>query len=305
LGKLFSVVIAAYNRENYLRRTIDSVLNQDFKDYEFIVVDDGSTDQTWDIIQSYGKQINSFRQTNQGSEAAFRKGASLATGKYIAFLDSDDLFLPNTLSVYRRFIIEPDPPALILGSMRRFTDENDSALATPESGRIEFFAFRDYLSKRISMGMAQSIIVIKRAVFEEIDKAFKRQSAFLFNYDYNLMLQAGTHGPCIILRRPVTVAYRQHADQNSRRVEKMAEGVLSLITMVRTGHCYGGRNRIFDKYAYLGGPIIEWVNKSIEAKKMKLAVSLLINGWPMIAAAIAKKTFFRFGRTAPRLLSKE
>ena len=69
MEKLFSVVIASYNREKYIRQTIDSVLSQTFKDYEIIVVDDGSTDRTKNILQSYGTRIKIIYQVNQGSRS--------------------------------------------------------------------------------------------------------------------------------------------------------------------------------------------------------------------------------------------
>ncbi len=110
MQRRFSVVIAAYNRENYIRQTIDSVLSQTFIDYEIIVVDDGSTDRTGEVLQTYGDRIKYVRQTNQGSEATFRKGASLATGEYLAFLDSDDLFMPCALATYDAIIRDLDSP---------------------------------------------------------------------------------------------------------------------------------------------------------------------------------------------------
>lgn len=294
--KLFSVIIAAYNREKYIRETIDSVLNQSFTNYELIIVDDGSTDKTWEIIQSYGNKIISLCQSNQGSEATFRKGASLASGEYLAFLDSDDLFLPRALSVYNKIIRTFNSPPIIMGALKRFMDGEDVQM--DEGDKIEVFKYRDYLSKEIPMGLAQSIIVMRRTVFEEVNNSINSLGEYLFNYDYNLMLQTGTHGPCIIVKSPITVAYRQHKKQNSLNVNKMSQGVLSLIKMVRQRRCFGGRKRTFDKYAYLGGPIAEWTRKSVQTQKPILAYTLLINGWPMLVAAAVRKLLIRFNRSA-------
>jgi glycosyltransferase involved in cell wall biosynthesis len=92
-----SVVIPAYNAGKTLRRTIDSVVHQTHPAHEIIVVDDGSTDDTADIIHSYRDRIVPIRQENEGVSAARNKGISRATGEWIAFLDADDEWLPDKL----------------------------------------------------------------------------------------------------------------------------------------------------------------------------------------------------------------
>jgi glycosyltransferase involved in cell wall biosynthesis len=307
MNKRFSVVIAAYNREKYIRQTLDSVLAQAFSNYEIIVVDDGSTDRTWELLQSYGDQIRSFRQLNQGAEATFRKGGSLAKGEYLAFLDSDDLFMPCALATYDTIIRSLDSPPLIMGSMIRFHDGQAVETCEKHTAFIEVLKYRDYFSKEFGMGIAQSIIVMKRTIFEEINVAMDRSAnPYLFNYDYNLILQAGTHGPCIIVRKPVTVAYRQHANQNSLNVIKMSEGVLSLIRMVRSGKSFGGWSRLPAKCAYLGGPVLEWCRKALKNNRPELAFKLLVNGWPMLLIAALRKTWLKFSRaTAPLTIKNE
>ena len=304
MGRRFSVVIAAYNRENYIRLTIDSVLSQTFHDYEIIVVDDGSTDRTLEVLQSYGDQIKYVRQVNQGSEVTFRKGASLAKGEYLAFLDSDDLFMPCALAIYDTIIRSLDSPPLIMGSMIRFHDGQDIENCKKHASFIEVLKYRDYLSKEIGMGIAQSTIVMKRTVFEEVSAEMDRSAnPNLFNYDYNLILQAGTHGPCVIVKEPVTVGYRQHANQNSLNVIKMGEGVLSLIRMVRSGQSFGGWSRLLAKCAFLGGPVYEWSRKAFNGKQSQLAFRLLLNGWPMILFAALRKFLLFFRRpTAPLVI---
>ncbi len=305
MQKRFSVVIAAYNRENYIRQTIDSVLSQTFADYEIIVVDDGSTDRTQDVLQSYGDRIRSIRQVNQGSEATFRKGASLATGEYLAFLDSDDLFMPYALSTYDTIIRELDSPPLIIGSMIRFTDDQPVQTEAADAKTIEVLKYRDYLSKEIGMGMTQSIIVMNRMTFEEILEANKSESSHRLN-DYRLILQAGTHCPCVIVKKPVTVAYRQHAGQNSLNVEKMALGVLALIHMVRRGQSFGGRSRFLAKCAYLGGPVYEWTRKALNRRRLGLAFMLFVNGWPMVMVAALRKISLYFRRpTSPMIIKNK
>ena len=93
-----SVVIPAFNRAQNLQRAIDSVLIQHFKDFELIVVDDGSTDNTNEVVQSFGSRVRYLFQKNQGPGAARNTGVEHASGKWIAFLDSDDVWQPNKLA---------------------------------------------------------------------------------------------------------------------------------------------------------------------------------------------------------------
>ena len=95
---LVSVIIPTFNRGWILKEAIDSVLDQEFDDYELIIVDDGSADDTQEILDSYGEDIIVLRQSNKGVSAARNRGITEATGQLIAFLDSDDLWLPEKLS---------------------------------------------------------------------------------------------------------------------------------------------------------------------------------------------------------------
>jgi glycosyltransferase involved in cell wall biosynthesis len=93
-----SVVIATFNRAEYLPATIDSVLDQSFKDFELIVVDDGSTDDTRSVLERYGSRLKYLYQPNGGASAARNQGVRHAKAAWIAFQDSDDLSLPNHLA---------------------------------------------------------------------------------------------------------------------------------------------------------------------------------------------------------------
>lgn len=93
-----SVIIPTYNRAPFVTEAIDSVLAQTFRDYELIVVDDGSTDNTKDVLLPYGERIRYIYQPNSGVGAARNAGIRCAVGEWLAFLDSDDLWLPEYLS---------------------------------------------------------------------------------------------------------------------------------------------------------------------------------------------------------------
>jgi glycosyltransferase involved in cell wall biosynthesis len=98
---LVSVIVPAYNSEKYIRETLDSVCNQLFKDFEVIIVDDGSTDNQRDIILSFCNADPRFRYLfleNQGVSSARNTGYNHSSGSYVAFLDADDVWLPDNLS---------------------------------------------------------------------------------------------------------------------------------------------------------------------------------------------------------------
>lgn len=103
---LISVIIAAYNCDKYINQCIDSLLNQSFKNFEIIVVDDGSTDRTYSILNEYktkNKNLYIYRQKNKYAGVARNNGLSRAKGEYVLFLDADDFFEPNMLMLaYQR-----------------------------------------------------------------------------------------------------------------------------------------------------------------------------------------------------------
>lgn len=103
----FSIIIPAFNSENTIKRALCSVQNQSFGDFEVLIIDDGSTDNTAKICKDftgYDKRFKYHFQTNKGVSAARNYGISIATGEFLLFLDSDDAYLPNYLSVLNEVI---------------------------------------------------------------------------------------------------------------------------------------------------------------------------------------------------------
>lgn len=105
----FSVILTTFNRDNLLRRAIDSLLKQTEKDWEAIVVDDGSQDETFvhclEICKKY-PQFSYVYRSNKGTPHARQTGIAIAKGKYITFLDSDDEYKPEHLQLRKRILIE-------------------------------------------------------------------------------------------------------------------------------------------------------------------------------------------------------
>ncbi|MGL5832280.1 MAG: glycosyltransferase family 2 protein [Waterburya sp.] len=118
-----SVVIPAYNGDRYLGAAIDSVLGQTYQDYEIIVVDDGSTDNTAQVVKQYGKTVRYLSQTNQGVAASRNLGLAAAMGDYIAFLDQDDLFLPHKLSSQVALLDRDDQLGMVNSGWQIYREE--------------------------------------------------------------------------------------------------------------------------------------------------------------------------------------
>src|SRR5262245_55484926 len=122
---LFSVVIPTYNRAPLLASTLESVWRQRFRDFEVIVVDDGSSDGTQACLQDLDKKVRYLRQTNRGPGAARNIGIRQARGDYIGLLDSDDLWLPWSLDVFAHAIREHQRPHIVGGKVVEFTEETE------------------------------------------------------------------------------------------------------------------------------------------------------------------------------------
>src|SRR4051794_17858818 len=116
----FSVVIATYNRADLVGSAIRSVFAQTFQDFHIVVVDDGSADGTstvvQDFVQRYPGRIEQVRQETQGVGVARNTGVARARGKYVAFLDSDDLWYPWTLETIAATLARHAEPAILIGT---------------------------------------------------------------------------------------------------------------------------------------------------------------------------------------------
>ncbi len=125
---LISVIIPVFNGQNTIKKTIESVLNQTWKDYELIIINDGSTDSTEEIISSISdSRIKVFNYPNAGPAVTRNRGIAIASGKYISFIDADDLWTPDKLEKQLQKL-EENPQAKIAYSWTDYIDEFDNFL---------------------------------------------------------------------------------------------------------------------------------------------------------------------------------
>lgn len=131
MPKRFSIIMLVYNtKEEYLRYAIESVLNQSFTDYEFIIIDDGSNDATKAILDDYKDRSIIKRQENIGMPGSRIEGLKLATGEYVIFVDSDDYINPDTLKIYDEIIAKYQVD-VVLHDFVKFTGSIDNIIANP------------------------------------------------------------------------------------------------------------------------------------------------------------------------------
>src|SRR5713226_4429936 len=124
-----TVVIPVYNGANSIARAIASVIAQDFSDFEIVVVDDGSTDATLEVIRPFARQIRLLEQGNAGPAVARNTGIAAARGEYIAFLDADDAWMPAKLGLLVA-VLRRDPSAVLAFSDVVPIDPDDRQVAS-------------------------------------------------------------------------------------------------------------------------------------------------------------------------------
>jgi glycosyltransferase involved in cell wall biosynthesis len=243
---LFSVVIPTYNRANLLLRAIASVRRQQFTDYEIIVVDDGSQDATRECLQNLRPQIRYLCQGNRGPGAARNAGIREARGDYVAFLDSDDLWFPWTLSVFARAIREHGQPTILGGRWVEFADESE--LVTVCSEQYGVLAFPDYLaSSRHAFSVGSGTCVLRRQELAQSNFLEDR----LNSEDHDLILQMGTRPGFVQIMSPVTLAWRRHPASQTHNLEGAVSGGLRLVERERLGAYPGGVERSLERHRIL------------------------------------------------------
>lgn len=205
-----TVLMPVYNGEKYLREALESVLGQTFRDYEFLIVNDGSTDRSVDIITSYrDPRIRlEHNQVNSGLVFSLNKGLALATGEYIARMDCDDISLPMRLGRQVAFL-DAHPEIGGCGTwFRKFGALNTVVRwrEAPERVRCGFI-FGSMLS--------HPTVMFRRALFEKHDLRYSPE--YVHAEDYELWVRALHHMNLANLGE-VLLLYRVHSQQVTERL---------------------------------------------------------------------------------------
>ena len=222
----FSVIIPTYNRYEQTIQAVESVLYQNFKDYEIILIDDGSTDATPELEGRYRGRIRYVRQDNRGVSAARNHGIEISRSPFCAFIDSDDRWRQEKLKEHYHYI-QAHPEVTIHQSeetwMRRGRRVNPGLKHLKQEGRI-------YLQSLKLCLISPSSVVINRELFERYGCFDEMLPAC---EDYDLWLRITLNEWVGLIRQELNIRYGGHADQLSARYWGMDRfRIYSLIKMI-------------------------------------------------------------------------
>jgi glycosyltransferase involved in cell wall biosynthesis len=218
---LISVIIPTYNRANSICKTVESVLAQTYSPVEVIVVNDGSTDDTKSRLESYGENIRVVNQQNGGPSAARHAGAQVSRGEFLAFIDSDDIWLPEFLERCTSALHKAGSgtPCCVTnavlqrtsGKHKRNTSFDSSTLYSRHSEGLWWNATEVLVSRFVQTSQTS---LIRRTAY---DKAGGFDPSLRYNEDLDLALRLSLLGPWAFIAEPLVI-WRQSEDSISLAV---------------------------------------------------------------------------------------
>lgn len=229
---LVSVVIPTFNGGRLLLQTLQTVFAQTFRDYEIVIVDDGSTDDTLDLLAPLANRLRIFSQPNAGIGAARNRGIDLSCGKYVAMLDHDDLWIPGKLAAQVEFM-QRNSGCAACGVLFASTSAPERPLFDPQAIVDEAGIVRKPLT-RLASGM--NFLTTSALMFDRCRAARARYATKPGAIeDVPFHLQLLSCGPFGIASRQILALHRTHAGSFSRRASYYDTGQRLLRTMHRRG----------------------------------------------------------------------
>lgn len=235
----FSIIVPVFNRQDFLRGTLDAIVAAAPPDTQIIAVDDGSTDDSVRILESYGPGIEILRQHRRGPGAARNRGLDEVTGDYIAFMDSDDLFFPWAFTLYRSLIERYDRPSLLIAAAVHFCAESELRGVREQPATVQHYP--DYLAAASTPMWHGTSVVVART--ECVLRAGGFAEAHVNAEDSDFLLRMGTAPGFVRIMAPATVAYRTHAASATADTPRSMRGILHMAAGERNGRYPGGRER--------------------------------------------------------------
>ena len=229
-----SVIIPTFNRGWILKEAVDSVLSQHCTDFELIVVDDGSTDNTLALLQTYKGSLNVLRQENRGVSAARNLGIENSCGQYIAFLDSDDLWLPEKLSFQLEFFVL-HREALICQTEEMWIRNGVRVNPGKKHKKISGHIFEQSLALCL---VSPSAVMMDRRLFEETGMFDENLPAC---EDYDLWLRTTLKYPVFLLDKPLVIKRGGHADQLSKAPGLDKYRIASILKLLQSNRLSNSR----------------------------------------------------------------
>lgn len=220
---LVSVVIPCYNHGKYLAQAIESVLKQSYQSYEIIVVDDGSTDNSKKVAQSY-PAVRYLYQQNQGPSMARNTGIDKSIGRFLVFLDADDWLFPDALKINIKYLLENEEAAFVSGSHQKVN--NDGVILEEGKWVVREDPYLHLLQGNY-IGM-HATVMYRRSVLEKI----KFDVSLRLCEDYDVYLKITRKYP--VIHHEVTIAaYRIHDSNTSVNIPRMLEAALKVLERQR------------------------------------------------------------------------
>ncbi|MGI9534449.1 MAG: glycosyltransferase family 2 protein [Thermodesulfobacteriota bacterium] len=225
----FSVIIPTYNRKDFLKTSVDSVLNQTFQDFEIIIVDDGSTDHTVTLLTDYrGKGINYIFASHHGVSHARNSGIRISRGNYIAFLDSDDRWDERKLEIMLQYI-EEFPEISIFHTEEIWYRKGKILKQKEKHKKYDGYIYQNCLPL-CSIGMSTS--VVKLSLFEKIGYFDESLPAC---EDYDLWLRSCLNNKVKLIPQALTIKEGGREDQLSNQQGLDKYRIYSLEKMLNSG----------------------------------------------------------------------
>jgi GT2 family glycosyltransferase len=197
-----SVIMPNYNGETYLEESINSILNQTFKDFEFIIIDDGSIDNSVRIIKKYLKKDNRIKllinKKNLGIIQSLNKGLKIAKGDYIARMDSDDISLPSRLEIEYQYL-KKNKDIFLVGTSYQIINEEGKKLFD-----IQTFFPSELVRKKL---LKKCIIAHPTVMFHNDGCWYYRDKA-IYCEDYDLWLRLLQKGKKMVILKEILLKYR-------------------------------------------------------------------------------------------------
>lgn len=217
MAAIVSVIIPCYNQAQFLSATIESVLRQTYRNFEIIVVDDGSTDGVAEVAARYA-DVRLIRQPNRGVSVARNTGLRESVGEYLVFLDSDDVLLPDALKLGIDSL-EARPDAAFVYGYGQFIGADGSRLPTPRQPKIK----RDYYRQMLRQNYIWSVgaVVFRRSFVDGFSLGMDGCS------DWDLFLRIVKDYE-IYCHGKIVFQYRRHDSNMSSNREEMTSATLSV-----------------------------------------------------------------------------
>ncbi len=281
-----SIIIPTYNCERYINETISSILSQTFKNFEVIVVDDGSTDQTRKIVGSYGSPIKLISQSNAGVCAARNRGLREASGQFVCFMDHDDYWYPDKLSSQIKiFSLHPEV-GIVYSRFINWNTDSDGHFPSPEN--FEPRVSPDEIDTDFSgwvyhLFLLDSWMLTSTAMFRSdvLNICGGFDESLPFSEDWDLWLRVTKEYPIIRMTRPTTL-YRQHQQQGNRLVRDIDYRTRLLTNAVKKwGYCSKNGHCITKKQFYSQLAIYHTIFalNHLRGGKFRVAINSFFKAW--------------------------